>query len=105
MGILPCFGSLNHKILRPILIILINKIDVLSQTSGFSHFDLAEEDTKRIAEEGIEKVQQALNELRQKNRLVVECVMIQKMKYKVAAKELGVSTNTIKTLLKHGLLK
>lgn len=88
-------ASLNHM----------KKIDVLSQTAGFSYFDIAEEDAKRIAEEGIEKVKEALNELPEKTRLVVECVMIQNMKYKEAAEELNVSVNTIKTLLKHGMLK
>lgn len=107
------FDKLNTKSLSSYLFTLvkhaslnlIKKIDVLSQTAGFSHFDIAEEDAKRIAEEGIERVQQALSELPKKTRLVVECVMIQNMKYKEAAEELDVSVNTVKTLLKHGLLK
>jgi RNA polymerase sigma-70 factor (ECF subfamily) len=107
------YETLNTKSLSSYLFTLvknaalnqIKKIDVLSQTAGFSHFDIAEDDAKRIAEEGIERVQLALSELPEKTRLVVECVMIQKMKYKEAAEELDVSINTIKTLLKYGLLK
>jgi RNA polymerase sigma-70 factor (ECF subfamily) len=83
----------------------IKKVDVLSESAGFSHLDIAEDDAKRIAEEGIQKVKDALNELPEKTRMVVECIMIQNMRYKEAAEELGVSVNTIKTLLKHGLSK
>ena len=83
----------------------IKKKDVLSKTAGFSHFDIAEEDAKRIAEEGVDKVKEALAELPEKTRLVVECIMIQNLKYKEAAEELGVSVNTIKTLLRNGLQK
>ncbi len=83
----------------------IKKIDVLSKTAGFSHFDIAEEDAKKLAEEGISIVKEALAELPIKTRLVVESIMIQNLKYKEAAEELGVSVNTIKTLLKSGLQK
>jgi RNA polymerase sigma-70 factor (ECF subfamily) len=83
----------------------IKKVDVLSETAGFSHLEIAEDDAKRIAEEGILKVKEALAELPEKTRMVVECIMIQNMRYKEAAEELGVSVNTIKTLLKHGLTK
>ncbi len=83
----------------------IKKIDVLSKTTGFSHFDIAEEDAKRLAEEGIDKVKEALDKLPEKTRLVVESIMIQNLKYKEAAEELGVSVNTIKTLLKSGIQK
>ncbi|PKQ63092.1 hypothetical protein BZG02_10010 [Labilibaculum filiforme] len=88
-------ASLNH----------IKKIDVLAGSAGFSHWDIAEEEAKQIAEEGINKVKEALNELPEKTRLVVECIMIQKMKYKEAAEELDVSINTVKTLLKIGTQK
>eukprot|EP01029_Cantina_marsupialis_P029546 TRINITY_DN781824_c0_g1_i1.p1 TRINITY_DN781824_c0_g1~~TRINITY_DN781824_c0_g1_i1.p1 ORF type:complete len:185 (+),score=15.12 TRINITY_DN781824_c0_g1_i1:353-907(+) len=88
-------ATLNH----------INKKDVLSDTAGFSHLEIAEEEARRIAEEGILKVKQAIGELPEKTRKVVECIMIQNMKYKEAAEELDVSVNTVKTLLKSGMSK
>ncbi|GAB7087179.1 RNA polymerase sigma factor [Marinifilum fragile] len=88
-------ASLNH----------INKKDILSDTAEFSHLEIAEEEARRIAEEGIQKVKQAIEELPEKTRKVVECIMIQNMKYKEAAEELEVSVNTVKTLLRNGISK
>ena len=107
------YNEINVKALSSYLFTLvknaslnqIKKIDILTKTAEFSHLDIAEEEAKRIAEEGIQRVNQALSELPEKTRKVVECIMIQNMKYKDAAEELGVSVNTIKTLLKLGLTK
>lgn len=83
----------------------INKVDVLYNTAEFSHFDIAEEEARRLADEGIQRVHKALNELPEKTRIVVECIMLKNMRYKEAAEELDVSVNTIKTLLRSGLAK
>ena len=48
-------------------------------------------------------VRKALDSLPEKTRGVVECVMLRGRMYKEAAEELGVSLNTVKTLLKIGL--
>lgn len=45
----------------------------------------------------------ALEKLPDKTRLVVTVVMLQEKMYKEAAEELGVSVNTVKTLLKQGM--
>ena len=107
------YENLNPKSLSSYLFTLvknaclnqINKNDVLANSAELEFMDLAEEEATRIAEEGILKVKEALKELPEKTRQVVECVMIQNMKYKEAAEELDVSINTIKTLLQHGLKK
>ncbi|MGQ1910597.1 RNA polymerase sigma factor [Marinifilum sp. RC60d5] len=83
----------------------IKKNDVLANTAEFTHYDIAEEEAKRLADEGIKKVHNALADLPEKTRKVVECIMIQNMRYKEAAEELEVSVNTIKTLLRGGLAK
>lgn len=83
----------------------IKKVDVLAKTAEFSHFDIAEEEAKRLADEGIQKVHNALAELPERTKVVVECIMLQNMRYKEAAEELEVSVNTIKTLLRNGLAK
>nr|WP_320120428.1 sigma-70 family RNA polymerase sigma factor [uncultured Marinifilum sp.] len=83
----------------------IKKVDVLAKTAEFSHFDFAEEEARRLADDGIQKVHKALDELPEKTKMVVECIMLQNMRYKEAAEELEVSVNTIKTLLRGGLAK
>ncbi|MDE5422134.1 sigma-70 family RNA polymerase sigma factor [Ancylomarina sp. DW003] len=107
------YENINSKSLSSYLFTLvknaclnhIKKNDVLANSAEVEFMDLAEEEAKRIAEEGILKVKEALKELPEKTRQVVKYVMIQNMQYKEAAEELDVSVNTIKTLLKHGLKK
>lgn len=51
----------------------------------------------------VELIRGALEKLPDKTRLVVTVVMLQEKMYKEAAEELGVSVNTVKTLLKQGM--
>ncbi len=81
------------------------KKDVLNNTLEFPHFEFAEEEAKKIQEEGIELIRVALDALPIKMRQTLECVFIQNMKYKEAAEELNVSVNTIKTQLKRGIAR
>ncbi len=83
----------------------IKKVDILSHSADFSHYDIAEEEAKRLAEEGIKRVHKAVAELPEKTRLVVDFVMLRNMRYAEAAEELNVSVNTVKTLLRNGLSK
>ncbi|MCT4587372.1 MAG: sigma-70 family RNA polymerase sigma factor [Carboxylicivirga sp.] len=81
------------------------KKDILNNTIEFPHFDFAEEEAKRIQEEGAELISEAMQALPEKMRQAIDCVFIQNMKYQEAADELDVSLNTIKTQLKRGVAR
>jgi RNA polymerase sigma-70 factor (ECF subfamily) len=68
-----------------------------------SSVQLAWEEAVRMDEAGIQLLREALQQLPERTRLVVECVVLQEKQYKKAAEELGVSVNTIKTLLRQGI--
>ena len=67
------------------------------------HFQIAQEEAEQMDSAVVSLVRTAMQKLPGKTRLVVECVMLKEKSYKEAAAELGVSVNTIKTLLKQGV--
>ena len=67
------------------------------------HFKIAQEEAERMDDTAARIVAEALQKIPEKTRRVVECVMLEDKMYKEAAGELGVSVNTIKTLLKQGM--
>lgn len=56
-----------------------------------------------VSQELIKAIRQAIEELPRKTRMVVEAIVVEGKKYKETAEELGVSVNTVKTLLNGGL--
>ena len=66
-------------------------------------FMIALEEAERLDDSAVELIRGALEKLPDKTRLVVTVVMLQEKMYKEAAEELGVSVNTVKTLLKQGM--
>ena len=67
------------------------------------HYQIALEEAERLDDSAVELIRGALEKLPDKTRLVVTVVMLQEKMYKEAAEELGVSVNTVKTLLKQGM--
>lgn len=67
------------------------------------HFRIAQEEAGKMDDTAARIVFEALQKLPEKTRWVVECVMLEDKMYKEAASELGVSVNTVKTLLKQGM--
>lgn len=67
------------------------------------HYQIALEEAERLNEEALRFVRDALEKLPDKTRQVVIAVMLDEKMYKEAAVDLGVSVNTVKTLLKQGL--
>lgn len=67
------------------------------------HFQIALEEAEQMDDAMVQLVRDAMQRLPEKTRRVVECVMLQEKMYKEAAEELGVSINTVKTLLKQGM--
>lgn len=86
-------ASLNH----------IRKKDILLESSEL--FEIGENITQDLTEEGIERIKNTIANLPEQTRKVVECILVQDMKYQEASDELGISINTVKTHLKRGVLK
>ena len=51
----------------------------------------------------VERVNEAIAQLPQQTAAVVDCILMQDMKYQETADRLGISINTVKTLLKKGM--
>lgn len=66
-------------------------------------YDAIEEEATTVSLELIEAIRQAIERLPQKTRMVVMSIVVEGKKYKETAEELGVSVNTVKTLLSGGL--
>lgn len=66
-------------------------------------FEVAEEEAMTISPELLQAVHAAIEALPGKTKAVIRAVVIEGKKYREAADELGVSINTVKTLLSHGL--
>lgn len=81
----------------------LEKKDVLSDTVELPHYHIAQEEAMTIDEEGIVVIIEALSRLPERTKVVVEYVMLKDMKYQEAADELGISINTVKSLLKSGM--
>ena len=66
-------------------------------------YDAIEEEATTVSLELIEAIRQAIERLPRKTRMVVMSIVVEGKKYKETAEELGVSVNTVKTLLSGGL--
>ena len=66
-------------------------------------YDAIEEEATTVSLELIEAIRRAIEELPQKTRMVVTYIIVEGKRYKETAEELGVSVNTVKTLLSGGL--
>ncbi len=67
------------------------------------HYQIAWEEAERMDDRVVHLVNGAMEKLPEKTRQVVVAVMLEGKMYKEAAEELGVSVNTVKTLLKQGM--
>lgn len=76
--------------------------DVLRGTKGLDYVDIPMEWIIDVDEERLDRVMKEIEELPDRTRQVVECVMLRDLKYREAAEELGISINTVKFLLKEG---
>lgn len=67
------------------------------------HFQIALDEAEQMDESVIQLITAAMHSLPEKTRRVMECVVLHEKMYKEAAEELGVSVNTVKTLLRQGM--
>lgn len=66
-------------------------------------YDAIDEIAPSIEPELIEQLMNALNQLPERTRLVVNAIVLQNKRYKEVAQELDISVNTVKSLLSAGL--
>lgn len=66
-------------------------------------YDAVEEVAQTVAPELIDRMMEAVEELPERSRLVVKAVVLESKRYKEVADELGISLNTVKSLLSAGL--
>lgn len=79
-----------------------------SRAAQIQKVQLTEVDIPLVAAEEmnsqiVERVNEAIAKLPQQTAAVVDCILMQDMKYQEAADQLGISINTVKTLLKKGM--
>lgn len=79
-----------------------------SKAAQIQKVQLTEVDIPLVAAEEmnsqiVERVNEAIAKLPQQTAAVVDCILMQDMKYQEAADQLGISINTVKTLLKKGM--
>lgn len=67
------------------------------------HFQIALDEAEQMDESVVQLITAAMYSLPEKTRRVMECVVLHEKMYKEAAEELGVSVNTVKTLLRQGM--
>lgn len=98
-------GTLGTYLFRCVKHACLNRIRDRKKYSlaEFLEYDLAEEEAMTISQELMDSIRRAINELPQKTRIVVIAIIVEGKRYKEAAEELGVSVNTVKTLLQYGL--
>lgn len=66
-------------------------------------YDAAEEEAISISPELMDEIHRAIDDLPEKTRRIVTSIVMEGKKYKETAEALGVSINTVKTLLANGL--
>ncbi|WP_294141478.1 sigma-70 family RNA polymerase sigma factor [uncultured Sanguibacteroides sp.] len=81
----------------------VHKRDVLRRHIEYTNLDIAAETASRIGDEIVTRVKEEIDKLPNQTRSVVDCILMQDMKYKETAEFLSISVNTVKTLLKNGM--
>lgn len=96
-------GSFLFTVVKNACINHLEKKQLPLTSLDMPHFRIAQEEAGKMDDTAVRIVFEALQKLPEKTRRVVECVMLEDKMYKEAANELGVSVNTVKTLLKQGM--
>ena len=65
--------------------------------------DIVEEEIMKWNDELIQEVESEIDRMPEQTKLIIRGVFFREMKYQEVADELGISINTVKTLLKNGM--
>lgn len=79
------------------------KKDVLRVPVDYTTIDVAAEAAEALDEEVVEKVVAIIENMPEQTRNVLNCILMQEMKYQETADRLQISINTVKTLLRKGM--
>ena len=81
----------------------LKKKDVVRDRLDLFREDVAEEEMMMWNDELIQEVGTAIEEMPEQTREIIQSVFFREMKYQEVADYLGISINTVKTLLKNGM--
>lgn len=81
----------------------LKKKDVLRDRLDLLREDIVEEEIMKWNDELIQEVESEIDRMPEQTKLIIRGVFFREMKYQEVADELGVSINTVKTLLKNGM--
>ncbi len=81
----------------------LKKKDVLRDHLDVFREDVAEEEMMRWNDELIQEVEIAIEKMPEQTREIIQGVFFREMKYQEVADDLGISINTVKTLLRNGM--
>ena len=81
----------------------LKKKDVLRDRLDLFREDVAEEEMMTWNDELIQEVETEIAEMPEQTREIIQGVFFREMKYQEVADQLGISINTVKTLLKNGM--
>ena len=65
--------------------------------------DIAEEESLRFDENILHQIQKEIEQMPEQTQRIIKCIFNRGMKYQETADELGISINTVKTLLRNGI--
>lgn len=81
----------------------LKKKDVLRDRLDLLREDIVEEEMVNWNDELIQEVENEIANMPEQTREIIQAVFFRDLKYQEVADQLGVSINTVKTLLKHGM--
>jgi RNA polymerase sigma factor, sigma-70 family len=81
----------------------LKKKDVLRDRLDLLREDVVEEEMMTWNDELIQEVETEIAEMPEQTRVIIQSVFFREMKYQEVADQLGISINTVKTLLKNGM--
>lgn len=81
----------------------LKKKDVLRDRLDLLREDIVEEEMVKWNDELIQEVETEIDRMPEQTRVIIRGVFFREMKYQEVADELGISINTVKTLLKNGM--
>lgn len=81
----------------------LHKHDVLRARVDYTSVDVAADTAASLSQEIVDRVNAVIARMPEQTGRVLNCVLMQDMKYQETADELQVSLNTVKTLLRNGM--
>lgn len=80
-----------------------NRKDILRDSMGFEKIDIETDVALAMNQEIVDRIMGAIEKQPLQTRRVLDCILMQDMKYKEVADVLSVTVNTVKTLLRVGM--